>query len=385
MSNTVRSGVCLIPLTTIVSGTERIVLDIAEELTRRNVPVTALLPAGNRQDQYEQTWKRLEPNVYHLGKIHGRRNPLKNAFDTWRYLQKVRPEFVHFHCPNYRWGLEVIAAAMLSGVPTVIRTEHNPLMWAPPSLMSKLLRLLDTKVKTFTYVSSGNAKRFEKHLPHRIGRGVVINNSIDPVAYAPSASPEARRRIREQFGFPEDSLVAIYVGSFGDRRPLGPIFEAFKLLLKRPETAELAQKWRLLIVGHGPETEVVNPETEPIAKYIHLAGRRKDVGDILPQCDLFVSASHYEGQSIAMLEAWSSGLPLLTMDVDGLEDVLGAEVARTQVVAGRDDSAAFADAWAAFMIDPEARRAAQAPAIEYVRTQLTQEHMLSAFMKVYGK
>ena len=58
-----------------------------------------------------------------------------------------------------------------------------------------------------------------------------------------------------------------------------------------------------------------------MAGRVHLLGYRPDVRAILGVSDLYVQPSHYEGLSIAMLEALAAGLPMVTTKVEGVADV----------------------------------------------------------------
>ncbi len=375
--------ICLIPLTNAVSGTERVVVDIAKALHTRGQSVGVILPEGEPLDRLAQSLRPHTTIVARIGKVTGKVAFGRNLIPVLKFLQTWRPTIVHFHCPHHRWGLDVVLAAHLARIPHLIRTEHNPLMQAPDAGIGLLLRLADHNITTFTYVSQGNQHRYEQLLPYRVGRGLLIRNGIDPSRFTPTSNPDARKQLRTLFGFPASSKLAVYVGSFGDRRSLRPVFAAFRLLLSE-EAPDLVRNWRILVIGAGPEDEQAIPAELGITSFVHFAGRHEDVAAILPHCDLFVSASAFEGMSIAILEAWAAGLPVLATQVDGIADVIGDQPWR-QFMVPHGDVLRFARMWHTLMHESAAIRTVHAQASTDVRLKFTIARMIESYLQLYGK
>lgn len=375
-------SVCLVPLTNGVSGTERVVGDIATALADQGAPPQLIVPTGEQLDKFGAKLQQHSSAFARIGQMGGKARFGRNFWRAFQLFRAWQPQIVHFHCPHYRWGIDVVLAAQLARVPTIIRTEHNPLMGPPGRIYSPLLRLTDSSVSAFTYVSRGNMRRFETLLPRRKGRGRVINNGINPQRFNPNCDEQRRRELRSRFGFPPDTAIAVYVGGFGERRSLRTIFEAMHRLRNDPAAAADAQRWRLLVIGAGPEDERRIPHDLGIDAAVVFAGRRSDVDTILPSCDLFVTASSYEGMSIAVLEAWASGLPVLATKVDGIDDVLGEQTTFATVEIG--DSEQFARAWRRFMVEPEEVRTFHKEACRRVREEYTTDRMLANYLALYG-
>jgi glycosyltransferase involved in cell wall biosynthesis len=76
----------------------------------------------------------------------------------------------------------------------------------------------------------------------------------------------------------------------------------------------------VLIVGEGEERlrleELI--KNLGVGRYVKLLGLRHDVIGLMKASDLFVMPSHYEGLSIAMIEAMACGLPIIASDAPGL-------------------------------------------------------------------
>jgi glycosyltransferase involved in cell wall biosynthesis len=372
---------CLIPLTNSVSGTERIVADITRSLHAQQASVDVVLPADEVLNRMAKDLQPYTDSVIRIGTVTGKKSFGKNLLPAIQIFRRRRPSLIHFHCPHYRWGLDVLLAANLSGVPCLVRTEHNPLMASPSRLAGMLLRMADRRMRAFTYVSRGNQRRFEQHLPYRVGRGRLIENGIEPTAFSPTHDPDHHEKIRAEMGFPRDCKIAISVGSYGDRRSLRTIFEAFQLLLTG-EDSDLARQWRLLIVGTGPKEESDLPAQLGIQEFVHFAGQRRDVAAILPHCDLFVTSSAFEGMSIAILEAWAANLLVLATQVDGISDIIGDE-AWSRLTVRHNDVAGYARNWLAIMNQAPDILAVHTQASTYVRSTLTSAHMIDGYLRMY--
>lgn len=78
----------------------------------------------------------------------------------------------------------------------------------------------------------------------------------------------------------------------------------------------------VLIVGEGEERTRLEQLIQDlgIGNCVKLLGLRHDVMGLMKASDLFVMPSHYEGLSLAMIEAMACGLPIIASDVRGLKD-----------------------------------------------------------------
>lgn len=317
----------------------------------------------------------------------------RNLLPAYNIYRRIQPDLVHFHCPNYRWGLDVVIAAGLAKVPHIIRTEQNPLMASPEPHVRLLLNIADRFVDRFYYNCEGNKDRFEALIEPRKGRGRVIINGIDPKDLDKlEHDTTTRESLREEFGFPTDAQVAMFAaGDFGlyrddFRRPLKPVLDAFKILLEDPEKGAIAKNWRLLVLGSG---EVYAPTAEQVVEemglsdYVHFAGLRKDFLRILNQVDLVVAASHFEGSALTTFKAWALGVPTLTTKVDGISDVIGKENFKKLMV-DHDDLESYVDAWYEFMIGEPYRVTVHQEAGEIVLEEYTINKMMNRYLKEYS-
>ncbi len=81
----------------------------------------------------------------------------------------------------------------------------------------------------------------------------------------------------------------------------------------------------LLIAGHGPELVALEKLAIrlDVASYITFLGHRSDVQSLLRIADGFLFSSDIEATPLAIIEAAAVGLPIVTTDVGGINEILG--------------------------------------------------------------
>ncbi len=84
------------------------------------------------------------------------------------------------------------------------------------------------------------------------------------------------------------------------------------------------RQFQLLIVGDGPERTTLQQKihTLGLEHHVTLLGGRDDVPQLMQNADAYITASHGEAHSIAMLEAMSHGLPVIASRVRGHIDMI---------------------------------------------------------------
>ena len=79
------------------------------------------------------------------------------------------------------------------------------------------------------------------------------------------------------------------------------------------------------ILGDGPEKSILQQfiSENKLEKQVTLLGYQLNPYKFISQCDLFVCASHAEGFSTAATEALILGVPVCTVEVSGMKEMLG--------------------------------------------------------------
>jgi glycosyltransferase involved in cell wall biosynthesis len=203
---------------------------------------------------------------------------------------------------------------------------------------------------------------------------VVIPNGVEPAAPRP---PKSREALLAELGLPPTARLIVAVNRLWPQKRVKDLIWAADLLkIVNPDA-------HLLIVGAGPQRwrlERYRDQCE-IRDCVHFLGQRDDVTSLLPHCECLWLGSGYEGQSNAILEAMSAGLPVIATDIPGNRDLVVPDQTGHLVPVG--DRAAFARRTNALLNDPELARRLGAAGRQRVLTEFSVEKMVARHAGLY--
>lgn len=256
-----------------------------------------------------------------------------------RFTRGFGPDLVHSH--NVRVTAVARLATQLAkplARPPLLTTYHGvPL--EEEEQAAKLLRLADLVVCVSEDLK-GHLE--EKGFPPQ-KLAVIPNGVPDPAPLTASR----RAELDTALGLDAEAEVVSIVGRLVPQKAHERFLQAAAAVkAERPQA-------RFLIVGDGErraELEAMAAELE-LGGTVLFTGIRSDAADVIARSNLLVFSSVWEGLSIAALEALARGVPVVSTDVAGAQELLttGAGVIVPQ------DSAALAEAISAALADPAGR------------------------------
>jgi len=160
-------------------------------------------------------------------------------------------------------------------------------------------------------------------------RKFIINNGVDTVKFAPPSQNE-KKKLRELLGLPSDALLFLFIGLKTDRKGIRELCEAW---IQVENTAANYNAHLLLVGNEKPEANNAsfNDWWRSFKSAIHndgnitLVGGVENVEDWFRASDVFVFPSKKEGMPNVVLEAMSTGLPIITNRFEGYSAVYGDE------------------------------------------------------------
>ena len=206
----------------------------------------------------------------------------------------------------------------------------------------------------------------------------LIPNGVDTERFKPAGSKEEKILLRAAKGLPEESLLLGCVAALRPVKNHRGLLQAFAQVAR-----EIGPSAHLVLVGDGPlREELIRLAAQlGVRDRVLFLGNRTDVAEILRCCDLFILNSHTEGLSYALLEAMSTGLPVIATAV-------GAAV--RLITPGREgdlvpaaDTAALADRLKALLLQPESLAAMGMHARRTVQSQYGMHVMLNRYKSLY--
>lgn len=254
-----------------------------------------------------------------------------------RFL-RGRFDIVHAHP-----GTVARLAAVAARVPVIVSTLHSVYDWKPP-LWSGSERLLNQYTDRFVAVSDAVNESAAKFYRLDASRLITIYNGIDTTAFSPE--PSQRQDARVTLGLdPSRHWVAAACHLVPNKRP-NLLVRALALVRNHGVDAGL------VIAGDGP----MRPELETLARDLGVRDAVKFLGvtNLMPTlyraCDAFAHAAVREGLGLAIIEAMSTGLPVIAARAAALENFLDHE--RNALLAPLDDADGLAEGLARVLTDP---------------------------------
>ena len=252
----------------------------------------------------------------------------------WRDL-----DIIHVHLFPAQ-ALVAPIAKLLGLRARLVTTEHNTfnrrrrLPWGKP-----LDRLIYRAYARIICVSPGTAVSMVEWLPALTGRVVTIANGIDLAAYRTVVRHDGEH----------DPPIIISAGRLTEQKNYETAIAAIGKIRERPLTY-----W---ILGQGER----EPALRALVGALHLEGRvifcgfRADIAEALCRADIFLMPSHWEGLSLALIEAMAVGLPIVVSDVPGLREVVTPE-SQAGFLIDPNDAEAIAEHVQLLLDDPALRR-----------------------------
>lgn len=208
----------------------------------------------------------------------------------------------------------------------------------------------------------------------------VIHNGVDIKKFQPAAD---KRRIKAELGFNPDDIAIVSVGRLYARKGLFTLIESMPPVVKRFPNA------KFIISGKG--------QSDEMQKLIAHATKLGVIGNIiftgyypdqkLPKlyqaADVFAFSTFYEHHPFAVLEALSTGLPVVTTTVGGIPETI--QTGKNGFLVKPFDEKAFADRILYLLEHPEFASEMGKAARKTVVEQLDWRIVVKDAMKVYDQ
>lgn len=276
-----------------------------------------VVTADPRADEFN-----LENNVLYcpskeMKKLYG--FGLANPFSPKRtkYLDEFAPDVLHIH-QEFGIGLYGYRYAKFRKIPYVytMHTMYDDYLYyvvpnfaipAAKKVAGKYFGLLAKNAAEVT----GPSKKVEQYMrSNGIYRRVhVVPNPVDLDTFDPEKlNREESLEIRRNLGYADSDFLVSFVGRIGREKGFDTLINYWKEALSDDKDI------KLMIIGEGPD----RPELMQMVKDLNLEDQIRFIGKIdhhelaptLFPCDMYVTASLSDTNSISMLEAMALGMPV---------------------------------------------------------------------------
>lgn len=254
-------------------------------------------------------------------------NPIKEYYDLKRIIKESHIDLVHFIFPEFLTCLPILKKSGL-GVPVVLSINGvvgydwfygNKFVDFIAKLYfdlisRKIIKKADKVIASSLKVSSTlNTIKLSSNIEKVSSYGGYYG--INTELFKPRSN-DVKKRLRNKYNLPTNSFIIIYAGRFAPVKRLDYLIKLFKKLKYTNDVF-------LLLVGDGPQKN----------QLIQLAGSDSDIlfidfvdqkiiSELYAASDMFILLSSGEGNAVAVMEACSSGLPLIASDVGVISDII---------------------------------------------------------------
>ena len=218
----------------------------------------------------------------------------------YKLLKIIKPQIIHTHLHTYPY---VMAYAIFHHV-KIIHTMHNMPKYESTKTGQRILRFLFKHKYAYPIgISSIITSQIEEL--YKLKNVVTIYNPVDTSKFVPN------KKNHDKFTF-------ITVGRMSPQKNQSLLLKSFSNIVNYDKNVSL------IFIGDGELKEELFSLTKQlnIENYVKYIGNVSNVECFLNKADVFVLSSTYEGLPMTILEAMSTGLPIISTNVGGVKDVV---------------------------------------------------------------
>lgn len=250
-----------------------------------------------------------------------------------RILRELRPQIVHsFDTKPGVWGS---LAARIAQVPIVVSTitglgslyTGDGFRTRATRSVYQTLQALACRAADLTiFQNHDDARQFVAAGVARPDKvTVILGSGVETSVYAPDrCTDQDRFRIRRELGLASDDVIVTMVSRIIRTKGVVEFMNAAERIRSRYPRA------RFLLIGPADEESIDRLSGDELARLRQIVtwpGPRRDLPAILGASDVFVLPSSYrEGIPRVLLEAAAMGLPIVTTDSPGCNEVVDSGV-----------------------------------------------------------
>jgi glycosyltransferase involved in cell wall biosynthesis len=295
-----------------IGGGQKIVADVLARTDRATfeIHLVTLIQFDEQESFYNLLPADISVHRFYFQRI----ADVKELLRLYKLLKHIRPDVVwsSFFFSNTIFRV----LKPLTGYKVIV-TEQNTYTWKTTfqKVVDWILSYITYRIVAVSnYVAEFTAA--QERIPRK--KFTVIHNGVDVEEMIRKLASADVVALKKELGFRPDDRLIINVGQLIHQKNQQLLVTAFKHFSERVEG------YRLVILGEG----ILRPQLEQhitslgLRDLVVLPGIKKNVADYYAASDFFVLTSRFEGFSVAVVEALSAGLPVISTRVSGAEEYI---------------------------------------------------------------
>jgi len=292
-----------------IGGGETFPLILANELSRRDYPVTVI--DYQMYEDRPEVRQKLDATIPLVR--------LKKTAGLADVVKKFRADIIHTH----HGSVDEATSYVVENSPALkhVVTLHGMYEETEAKYLPNLLNRTGISVSAFVYIADKNLKPFKEYnfgheeIFHKIGNGLE-RFPINPVP-------------RAELNIPEKSFVACEVSRALLLKGWQAAVDAVKLANEMG-----GRRIDLILVGAG---EMYDRLKNRVPEFVHLVGFKSNVRDYLAAADIGFLPSEYPGESFPLLiiDSFFAGRPVVSSNLGEIKTMVGAAGITFDLVNGK--------------------------------------------------
>ncbi|MBT8141049.1 MAG: glycosyltransferase family 4 protein [Gammaproteobacteria bacterium] len=202
----------------------------------------------------------------------------------------------------------------------------------------------------------------------------VIHDGVD---FSDFDKPYPRQKYLEEFGLPENAVIAANVGRFTENKSQLSVLQAFTLIY------EALPRLHLVLFGSGEMQDDLEDFViaNKLEGRVHFAGFRNDMPNWYAAMDMLVHTASLEALSVSLLEASANAVPMIAYNNGGIYEIIRHTFNGLLVQPRAVDQ--LAHAIERLYRKPDMRKKMGATAKDYCEKFFTAEQLVSKYQELY--
>ncbi len=370
------ADILLLPTVGTVSGSTRVVGDLADAWRNAGLNVRLVFPApSDPLTQEAVEWlagdgiaAEASDGLPAWHEPHGLRRAWR--FSRWIRGQNSRATYLHYG--GNQLAFWDIVGARLARKRTVVMVHHSS------PILGKRRKLLTRAAAVFAHkivVSTPAGKQLLEDCGVRSSRIAVV-----PLAVRPPAAPAMSRAVaRARLGISDSAFVVSSVCRLRSGKNIPRLVEMVAAL----NDEDAARDAHLVVGGTGEDLERVRTlAADRLSERGHILGYVDDLSVVYAASDVFALPSEVEGFGLVFVEAAWFGVPSVAFDSGGVRYAIAHE--QTGLLAPARDWASFQQALARMADSPQLCHDLGRQALERARSEFSLEAMAEGHRRLLG-
>ena len=309
---------------------------------------------------------------------------VKAFFEIVKIIRNFKPDIVHTHASKA--GALGRLAAYFCGTKVIVHTFHgnvfkgyfSPTVTKALVFTERFLAKLSDQIVAISEIQKQELAEQFNIAPER--KITVIPLGFNLQKFAPD--PEKRSQLRMQWEVASDEVAIGIVGRLTSIKNHTLFIDSALLAISQSE-----KKFKFFIVGDGElRNEIENHIVSKGGAYARsfvLTSWVKKMEECYPMLDLVCLCSLNEGTPVSLIEAQASGIPVVTTDVGGVQNVVLN--GQTGIIVPNFEAETFAKAMLEIVQNEKLHAQMSQKAIKFVMQNFSMEKLIKNTDELYKK